>query len=76
MDSDLPLSISVSRFIYGKEESKNCKRCYKKMDNVSTFLRHVSHQKECLSEYGEDFIEAVRKASRKKSKNDWAEANS
>ena len=74
MDSaDLP--IYASRFIYGKE-SKNCKRCYKKMDNVSTFLRHVSHQKECLSEYGEDFIEAVRKASRKKSKNDWAEANS
>ena len=76
MDSDLPVDIAASRFIYDKEESKNCKRCRKKMDNVSTFLRHVSHQKECLSEYGEDFVKAVRKASRKKSKNDWAEANS
>ena len=46
------------------------------MDNAATFLRHVSHRKECLLYYGEDFVEEVRKEARNKSKRDWAEANS
>ena len=73
MSSDQPLT--VFGIIYGNE-SKNCKKCYKTMDNAATFLRHVSHRKECLFDYGVDFIEEVRKEARKKSKNDWAEANS
>ena len=75
MDKDSDQPLTVFGIIYGKE-SKNCRRCYKTMDNAATFLRHVSHRKECLLYYGEDFVEEVRKEARNKSKRDWAEANS
>ena len=52
-----------------------CSHCLKKFDNLSQFLRHVSHSKACLKAHDPEVIDRLKKESRRRSKRQWAVNN-
>ena len=51
-----------------KEQPGSCSYCRKTFDNLSTFLRHVSHSKLCLEDHDPTVIKDLRQKARLKSK--------
>ena len=58
-----------------KKEPGSCSYCKKSFDNLSGFLRHVSHSKVCLEDHDPELIEELRQKSRQKSKRKWFHRN-
>ena len=67
--------LDAVRLVNSNQDSFPCKHCFKPFNNASQLLRHLTHNKLCQSEYGEDFVGVMRRESRCNSKRKWWEAN-
>ena len=67
--------LDAVRLVNSKGDSFPCKHCITPFNNASQLLRHLSHNKLCKSDYGEEFVEVMRRESRCNSKRKWWEAN-
>ena len=73
--------LSAVRFINENRNNESgdsecsCEYCFKKFENVSQLFRHISHTKVCSENYGQVYIDAMRKELRNQSKRKWFEAN-
>ena len=70
------VALAGSRFFNTNSGKKvMCKHCLKWCDDVSQFIRHVSHSKICNQSYDSLFLAQVKKESRLHSKRKWRYEN-
>ena len=69
--------LAARRFVNTNENKRvMCNHCLKWCDNVSQFIRHVTHAKLCLESYDPIFIKEMKGESKLNSKRKWKWANS
>ena len=69
--------LAARRFVNTNENKRvMCNHCLKWCDNVSQFIRHVTHAKRCLESYDPIFIKEMKGESKLNSKRKWKWANS
>ena len=53
----------------------NCDGCHQDFQTNSSLLRHISHRKDCLSQYGEEKFGQMKHEANLSSKQKWKKAN-